>query len=59
MVFGTGPKVGGTLVSDPRVRLISFTGSTETAEKIRFAAAPYPKRLSLEVGSSSGNKIVK
>lgn len=53
MVFGTGPKVGGTLVSDPRVRLISFTGSTETAEKIRFAAAPYPKRLSLELGGKN------
>ena len=59
MVFGTGPKVGGTLVSDPRVRLISFTGSTETAEKIRFAAALHPKRLSLEVGSFIGDKINK
>ncbi len=49
MVFGTGPKVGEALVSHPDIPLISFTGSTATAERIRRAAAPYTKKLSLEV----------
>ena len=49
MVFGTGPKVGEALVSHPNVPLISFTGSTATAERIRQASSKHNKKLSLEV----------
>ncbi|XP_002741825.3 2-aminomuconic semialdehyde dehydrogenase-like, partial [Saccoglossus kowalevskii] len=48
IVFGTGPKAGSVLVSHPDVPLISFTGSTLTAEKIRKDSAPFCKKLSLE-----------
>ena len=49
IVFGVGPKVGQALVSHPDVPLISFTGSTATAQKIRQACATMSKKLSLEV----------
>ena len=49
MVFGTGPNVGGPLVVHPDVPLISFTGSTVTGRTIAQAAAPFFKKLSLEV----------
>ena len=49
MVFGTGPKVGEALVSHPDVPVISFTGSTATAQRIRQACSQYSKKISLEV----------
>ena len=39
MVFGTGSKVGEALVSHPDVPVISFTGSTATAQRIRQACS--------------------
>ncbi len=39
VVQGLGEEVGAALVSDPRVRRISFTGSPETARHIGVAAA--------------------
>jgi acyl-CoA reductase-like NAD-dependent aldehyde dehydrogenase len=57
MVFGTGPKVGSILVSHPQTQLISFTGSTATAERIRLASAPYCKKLSLELGGKNAAVI--
>ncbi len=39
VVQGIGEEVGAALVSDPRVRRISFTGSPETARLIGVAAA--------------------
>uniref|UniRef100_V9KKH3 2-aminomuconic semialdehyde dehydrogenase n=1 Tax=Callorhinchus milii TaxID=7868 RepID=V9KKH3_CALMI len=53
IVFGTGPRVGTAIVSHPNVPLISFTGSTSTAQYIREASAPYCKRLSLELGGKN------
>ncbi|XP_056674809.1 2-aminomuconic semialdehyde dehydrogenase isoform X2 [Monodelphis domestica] len=53
IVFGTGPKVGEALVSHPEVPLISFTGSTLTAERIMMKSAPHCKKLSLELGGKN------
>ena len=36
----------------PLVRKISFTGNSETGERIRTLAASYPKELTLELGGS-------
>src|SRR6266536_2154964 len=47
---GPGGELGEALVSDRRVRKISFTGSTATGESIARAAGV--KRLSLELGAS-------
>jgi glyceraldehyde-3-phosphate dehydrogenase (NADP+) len=47
---GPGGQLGDALCADPRVRKISFTGSTATGEAITRVAGV--KRLSLELGAS-------
>jgi glyceraldehyde-3-phosphate dehydrogenase (NADP+) len=49
-VTGAGGELGDALCSDPRVRKISFTGSTQTGERITKVAGV--KKLSLELGAS-------
>jgi acyl-CoA reductase-like NAD-dependent aldehyde dehydrogenase len=50
VLTGPGGTLGDALVSDPRVRKISFTGSTVTGERITRVAGV--KKLSLELGAS-------
>jgi acyl-CoA reductase-like NAD-dependent aldehyde dehydrogenase len=50
VVTGPGAKLGEALVTDPRVRKVSFTGSTATGLRITQLAGI--KKLSLELGSS-------
>jgi acyl-CoA reductase-like NAD-dependent aldehyde dehydrogenase len=47
---GPGAELGNALCADPRVRKISFTGSTAVGEQITRLAGV--KRLSLELGSN-------
>ncbi len=47
---GPGSELGDVLCADPRVRKISFTGSTAIGERITRVAGV--KRLSLELGSN-------
>lgn len=47
---GPGSELGDALCADPRVRKISFTGSTVVGERITRVAGV--KRLSLELGSN-------
>jgi len=47
---GPGRELGDVLCADPRVRKISFTGSTEVGERITRIAGV--KKLSLELGAS-------
>ena len=49
-ITGGGRAVGMALVSDPRVRKVSFTGSTRVGEEITRVAGV--KRLSLELGAN-------
>jgi glyceraldehyde-3-phosphate dehydrogenase (NADP+) len=50
VITGGGSDVGDALVRDPRVRKISFTGSTRVGEHIASIAGI--KKLSLELGAS-------
>lgn len=50
VLCGPGSALGDALVSDPRVRKVSFTGSTATGEHIARVAGV--KKLSLELGAS-------
>ena len=50
VLTGPGSELGDMLVSDSRVRKISFTGSTATGERITQLAGV--KKLSLELGAS-------
>lgn len=51
VITGSDEEVGGTLVMDPRVRMISFAGGVETGERIARAAGI--KKLLMELGSNS------
>ena len=50
--------VGEELVLDPRVDLISFTGSTATGRRIMEKGAPQLKRLFLELGGKSAQILL-
>ncbi len=53
IVNGRGDTVGLPLVSDPRVSMISLTGSVATGEKILQAAATGTRRTHLELGGKA------
>ncbi len=58
VVFGSDPALAGEmLVADPRVDLISFTGSTGVGKRIMEQGAQTLKRVFLELGGKSA-KIV-
>jgi len=48
-----GPVAGEALSSDPRVRVLSLTGSTNTGRTLMKAAARHLPRLSLELGGNA------
>jgi acyl-CoA reductase-like NAD-dependent aldehyde dehydrogenase len=50
IVSGYGPDCGEPLVLDPHVRVIAFTGSLATGQRIAQLAAPMMKKLHLELG---------
>ncbi len=47
--------IGEALTSDPRVDMVTFTGSTATGRRILAAAAPTVKKVTLELGGKSAN----
>ena len=49
---------GEMLVTDPRVDLITFTGSTAVGKRIMEKGAPTLKRVFLELGGKSANVIL-
>jgi betaine-aldehyde dehydrogenase len=53
IVTGPGSSVGAALVTNPDVRKISFTGSTEVGAGVMRDSAPDIKRVSLELGGKS------
>jgi benzaldehyde dehydrogenase (NAD) len=57
-VLPGGPDVGEALIADPRVRVISFTGSTATGRRVAELAARHLKRVHLELGGNSALVIL-
>ncbi len=53
IVSGRGEEAGAALVDDSRVRLISFTGSTEVGRIVGQSAAATDKICSLEMGGKN------
>jgi aldehyde dehydrogenase (NAD+) len=53
VVNSSDHEVGAALSGDPRVDLVSFTGSTNTGRKIMAAGAETLKRVFLELGGKS------
>ncbi len=58
LVHGAGEVVGKAIVDDPRVPLISFTGSTETGRAVGETCGRMHKRLSLEMGGKNAQIVL-
>jgi len=57
IVHGLGLSVGEAIVQHPKIKAISFTGSTRAGAEIARIAAPMFKKLSLELGGKNPNLI--
>ena len=53
VVTPSSNEVAAVLTTDPRVDMVSFTGSTDTGRRIMAAAAPTLKKVFLELGGKS------
>ncbi|NUW37165.1 aldehyde dehydrogenase family protein [Nonomuraea sp. SMC257] len=57
ILMGEGPVAGGALVADPRIDMVTFTGSVATGQQIARRAANGVARTTLELGGKSPNVI--
>lgn len=57
IVLGLGQPVGATLAQDPRVDMITFTGSTAVGRGIATAASATLKKVALELGGKNPQVI--
>jgi betaine-aldehyde dehydrogenase len=57
IVTGDGPTAGATLVTDPRVDKIAFTGGVDTGRLVIKGAADTVKRMSIELGGKNPNIV--
>lgn len=53
IVFGTGATVGTAMIEHPDIRVISFTGSTETGRHVAELGGRHLKKVSLEMGGKN------
>jgi acyl-CoA reductase-like NAD-dependent aldehyde dehydrogenase len=53
VVTGGGAEVGEPMLAHPKIRVISFTGSTEVGRRINSACAPQFKHVHLEMGGKN------
>lgn len=53
MVTGSAGEVGGELTSNPIVRKLTFTGSTEIGRQLMAECAQDIKKVSLELGGNA------
>lgn len=57
IVHGLGAEVGEALVAHPRIRALSFTGSTAVGRRIAGLAGPLLKKVSLELGGKNATLV--
>jgi benzaldehyde dehydrogenase (NAD) len=57
-VLPGGAETGQALVTDPRIRVISFTGSTAAGRRVAALGAEHLKRVHLELGGNSALVIL-
>jgi acyl-CoA reductase-like NAD-dependent aldehyde dehydrogenase len=53
VIPGAPADIGAKLLEDPRIRMITFTGSTRTGRYLAVEAARHLKRFTLEMGGKS------
>ena len=59
VVPGDGPSLGEAMIRDPRVKLVSFTGSSAVGRQIAIQCATYGKKFTLEMGGKSPLVVLK
>lgn len=57
IVQGEGLAVGAAMTNHPKIKAISFTGSTRVGQEIAKVASPNFKKISLEMGGKNPNLI--
>lgn len=57
IVHGRGASVGAAIARHPDIPTLSFTGSTATGAEIAKSAAPFFKKVALEMGGKNPNII--
>ena len=58
VVTGYGPTAGQPLLENPKVKMVSFTGSTATGKIVTTPCAEHMKPYSLEMGGKNGIVIM-
>ncbi|WP_298468038.1 aldehyde dehydrogenase family protein [uncultured Psychrobacillus sp.] len=53
VVFGSGSEVGTAMIEHKDVKVISFTGSTDTGSKVAELGGKHLKKISLEMGGKN------
>src|SRR5262249_12045777 len=53
VVTGSASAIGAEMTSNPTVRKITFTGSTEIGKKLMAQSVPSLKRISMELGGNA------
>jgi vanillin dehydrogenase len=59
VIPGVPAEVGDRLIADPRVKMITFTGSTRTGRHLASEAAKHLKKFTLEMGGKSPLIVLK
>lgn len=59
VIPGVPAEVGGKILADPRVRMITFTGSSRTGKHLATEAAKHLKKFTLEMGGKSPLIVLK
>lgn len=59
MLTGSGAEVGDMMIRDPRIKAISFTGSTEVGMEIQKKSAANAIRTQLEMGGKNATIILE
>ncbi|MEE4015484.1 NAD-dependent succinate-semialdehyde dehydrogenase [Roseibium sp. FZY0029] len=53
IVTGSARQIGSTIMTDPRVRKVTFTGSTEVGKELIRQSADTVKKVSMELGGNA------
>jgi succinate-semialdehyde dehydrogenase/glutarate-semialdehyde dehydrogenase len=53
VLTGSARAIGGEITANPKVRKITFTGSTEIGKQLLAEAAGTVKRVSMELGGNA------
>jgi len=59
VIPGVPAQIGEKIMADPRVRMVTFTGSTKTGKYLAVEAARHLKRFTLEMGGKSPLIVLK